>query len=147
MTDADSPRAAGPAPRPCESCPYRQDVPSAVWHPDEYAKLRAYDADTAYQPPQLFLCHQYNRDAPRAPVCAGWVGCHGEELLALRLAVVRGDLDDAAFSDAVTYQSPVALFESGAAAAAHGVRDAADPDEDAQALALKITRRRSDISE
>ena len=30
-------------PKPCASCPYRCDVPSGVWHPDEYAKLEVYD--------------------------------------------------------------------------------------------------------
>jgi hypothetical protein len=32
-----------PAPKPCESCPYRKDVPSGVWSEGEYRKLPQYD--------------------------------------------------------------------------------------------------------
>ncbi|WP_336794377.1 DUF6283 family protein [Gordonia malaquae] len=53
-------KVTSPAPRPCESCPYRRDVPSGVWAESEYEKLRAYDAPTGEQPVRLFLCHQYD---------------------------------------------------------------------------------------
>ena len=60
-----------PARTPCATCPYRTDVPSGVWAPEEYAKLLAYDEETAYQPLSVFLCHQVD-----GRVCAGWAGCH-----------------------------------------------------------------------
>lgn len=83
----------GPAPQPCASCPYRRDVASGIWAAEEYAKLPAYDTDTPFQPANLFLCHQTSAGDPRARVCAGWVGCHGSDLLALRLAASRGIVD------------------------------------------------------
>lgn len=73
----------GPAPKPCASCPYRRDVPSGVWHPDEYTKLRRYDEDTSQQPAGLFICHQTDAENDARRVCAGWVGCHGDQLLGL----------------------------------------------------------------
>lgn len=136
---------AGPAPRPCGSCPYRRDTPSGVWAVVEYSKLVNYDADTAYQPPDLFLCHQTSAEDTRARLCAGWVGCHGEELLALRLAAARGELAGADLEATFGYRSPVPLFGSGTDAAAHGVRDIADPDHDAREAIAKIAARRDDL--
>lgn len=132
----------GPAPNPCASCPYRCDVPSGIWAAEEYDKLAAYDADTAYQPPNLFLCHQTGADDAQARLCAGWVGCHGDELLALRLAACRGSLTGDALEAAFTYSTDVPLFASGAAARAHGVRDIESPDPTAVRAMAKIARRR-----
>ena len=109
---------AGPAARPCGSCPYRRDVPSGVWHASEYRKLPAYDNDTMGQPPHLFLCHQQD-----GRVCAGWAGCHdGAHLLALRVAAMSG---------------------SGAEAAAHGLADVDQPDERACRTIDTLTRKRA----
>ena len=47
-----------PAKRPCGSCPYRRDAPSGIWSREEYEKLPEYDKPTAYQPPQVFMCHR-----------------------------------------------------------------------------------------
>ena len=129
---------AGPAPRPCSSCPYRCDVPSGVWEAVEYDKLPSYDHATASQPLDLFLCHQTNSDSPGARLCTGWVGCHGQELLALRIAVIRGRVDPAVMD----YETDVPLFESGAAAAEHGKARIAEPDGRALAVMGKITTRR-----
>lgn len=41
---------------PCSSCPYRRDVPSGVWHREEYEKLLQYDDSTEILP--AFMCHQ-----------------------------------------------------------------------------------------
>lgn len=131
-----------PAPRPCASCPYRRDVPSGIWHRDEYAKLRRYDAPTAEQPTQVFLCHT----AP-GRVCAGWAGCHdGAHLLALRMAMLTEamDLDD--IDATIDYVSPVPLFGSGAEAADHGEAEIAEPGRDAVHAMAKITRGRRDVS-
>lgn len=135
-------RPKGPAPAPCASCPYRRDAPSGLWAAEEYAKLVRYDADTAGQPPNLFLCHQTSAGDPRARLCAGWVGCHGDGLLALRLAAARGGIDPDTATEAFRYSTTVALFDSGAAAAAHGIRDIAVPGPAAQAAITKIAGHR-----
>lgn len=135
----------GPAPRPCQSCPYRRDVPSGVWAASEYAKLTAYDRDTADQPAEMFLCHQNPPDTAQSRLCAGWAGCHGDQLLALRLAGARRDLPPEVVQAAMTYVSPVPLFDSGAAAARHGVRDLTAPGQRASAVIDAIVRRRPDV--
>lgn len=134
MTRSDS--VEGPAVVPCGGCPYRLDSPSGLWDPVEYAKLPQYDVDTPYQPPQLFMCHL--RDGR---VCSGWAGCHDPvQLLAVRVAAVVGDLDDAALLDVLNYTSPVPLHPSGTAAAAYGMRDVEDPGPDAIAYAGRLRR-------
>lgn len=134
---------SGPAPRPCISCPYRRDVPSGVWHPEDYAKLALYDVPTGDQPTALFLCHQNDHDADRTRVCAGWVGCHGVELLALRFAAIdHGPEFAAACWD---YRSPVPLFASGAEAASHGMAEVLNPGDRAVEMIRKIVRVRSDL--
>jgi hypothetical protein len=127
-----------PAPRPCDSCPYRLDVPSGIWHPDEYRNLPLYDEDTAYQPTNVFLCHQQN-----GRVCAGWAGCHdGEHLLALRLAVAFGTLTPDDVEAVIDYVSPIPLWSSGVEAAEHGMADIPKPGVDAQRAIDKLARRR-----
>lgn len=131
-------KALPPAPRPCVSCPYRCDVPSGVWHPDEYAKLPAYDRETMHQPTGLFLCHQVD-----GRVCAGWAGCHdGTQLLALRLAVVLGSLTSDEVDEVIDYVSPVELFASGTEAAEHGMAEVEMPTTAAVAVMDRITRKR-----
>jgi hypothetical protein len=127
------------AQRPCVSCPYRRDVPSGVWHPDEYAKLPAYDRPTAEQPTGVFICHQDPGD-PR--LCAGWVGCHGDESLALRLATALGKLTDVDAEAVFGYVSPVPLFGSGSEAAAHGMRGVVAPTPTAKQAINKLLRQR-----
>ncbi len=122
---------------PCPSCPYRLDVPSGVWHPEEYARLASYDGDMLSQALAgafgLFFCHQADGN-----LCAGWAGCHDmTETLAARLSTA--DLDPAVFA----YESPVPLFASGAEAAAHGMRDAEKPGAEALAMIRKIVRVRA----
>ncbi len=123
---------------PCRSCPYRRDVPSGVWAASEYDKLPGYDGEIMQQIAHgctgLFMCHQ--RDGR---LCAGWVGAHGpENLLALRLhgATVAPSVWE--------YVSPVPLFASGAAAAAHGRRKIARPDVDAQRVIGRLLRKRGE---
>ncbi|MGW4372017.1 DUF6283 family protein [Nocardia takedensis] len=69
-------------------CPYRRDVPSGIWDHTEYRKLRAYDNELPDQPAALFQSHQQDAGDDRRRMCAGWVGCHGPTLLALRLALI-----------------------------------------------------------
>jgi hypothetical protein len=144
----DDKQIGPPAPRPCTSCPYRRDVPSGVWHASEYAKLPRYDAETGAQPRGLFQCHQNDSDDSRRRICAGWAGCHdGDELLALRLAVIFGRISQETAQATVNYQSPIPLFESGAEAAMHGVRGINAPDSGALQAIEKIRRVRGDIIE
>ncbi|MBQ0896750.1 hypothetical protein KBX37_27275 [Micromonospora sp. U56] len=113
----------GPATAPCGTCPYRRDVPSGVWDASEYSKLPDYDQPTALQPPGLFLCHQAD-----GRVCAGWAGCHDtDNLLALRLAALHA-MDPDEVTATRDYVCPVPLFDSGAAAAAHGMAGIDNPD-------------------
>jgi hypothetical protein len=135
-----------PAPRPCQSCPYRRDVPSGVWAAEEYVKLAAYDADTASQPTGLFQCHQNQAGDRRARMCSGWVGTHGgDHLLAVRLAALRGDLTAEEAGRVMDYSSPVPLFDSGEEAAVHGMADIGEPGDRARAMIEKIVRNRPDI--
>lgn len=137
-----------PAPRPCASCPYREDVPAGIWADSEYEKLPAYDEPTYAQPPGLFLCHQQDRDSDRARVCSGWAGCHDmDQSLALRMAVdVSGKVSVETAEAIVDYVSPVPLFASGAEAAAHGRSAIEAPGEDAVEAIQKIERVRNDVT-
>lgn len=129
-----------PAPRPCESCPYRCDVPSGVWAAEEYDKLRDFDNPLGARMLMLFQCHQEDGVSPRARLCAGWVGCHGADSIAMRLAV-RDGLDRSVFE----YSSPVPLFASGAEAADHGQADIERPGDAATRVIDKVLRARPDV--
>lgn len=133
MTNTDAP--ARPRKTPCASCPYRQNVPSGVWHEDEYAKLERYDAETGSQPAAVFMCHQGAGD-----VCAGWLG-HTDpaELLAVRIGIISGSLDESC----ATYETDVPLFASGAEAAAHGRAAIKNPDDRAVQAIRKIVQVRA----
>lgn len=141
-----SAKTGPPAPRPCQSCPYRRDVPSGIWAREEYEKLRAYDRETGHQPLALFQCHQHDADSPTRRMCAGWVGCHGDDLLALRLACATGDISPETFEAAVNYDPHVPLFASGSEAADHGQAEILHPSRAARAYSAKIVRRRTDLS-
>lgn len=142
MTDRDM-SVGGPAPRPCASCPYLLDVPSGIWAREQYIKLIAYDHPTWDQPPNLFLCHQTAADDDRARLCAGWVGCHGSQLLALRLPHLSLTDDDRALAQ--RYVSAIPLFPNATAAATHGLRDIDSPSEEARRMIGKIGLRRPDV--
>ncbi|MGW4369792.1 DUF6283 family protein [Nocardia takedensis] len=136
-----------PAPRPCASCPYRRDVPSGIWDHSEYQKLRRYDNDTADQPVALFQCHQHDADDQQRRMCAGWVGCHGHHLLALRLALMQARISPHTFAAAADYHSPTPLFASGSAAADHGETDLHTPTAEAAHAITKIQRARTDLTD
>lgn len=128
-----------PARRPCDTCPYRRDVPSGVWDRSEYAKLPRYDEPTIEQPEGVWRCH-----TSPVRVCAGWAGCHdGDELLALRIALLLGAMTPETAEAVRDYTSPVPLFASGAQAAAHGLRDIDAPGPQARAAIAKIEGLRS----
>lgn len=145
MTPSSNEAAGPPAPRPCISCPYRRDVPSGVWDFDEYEKLRDYDNDMATQPNALFQCHQTDADADTRRLCAGWAACHGDNLLALRTALIAERISPATFEATINYRSPNPLFDTGTDAADHGQADIPNPSPAAQRAIDKISRRRSDL--
>ncbi|MFD5015348.1 DUF6283 family protein [Streptomyces chartreusis] len=93
----------------------------------------------------MFQCHQADADSTARRICAGWAGCHGDGLLALRVALIEGRIDEATFAAAAAYQPPIALFGSGSEAADHGQADIHWPDGEAARLIAKIARTRSDL--
>lgn len=116
---------------PCGSCPYRKDVPSGIWERQEYEKLPLYDAETTMQPLGVFMCHQ--RDGC---ICGGWLMTHDREhLLALRLQ--HQNLDPSVWN----YAPKIEVFESGAAAAVHGIAGIDDPSPDAQRKIAGLIRQ------
>lgn len=128
--------AATPRRRPCASCPYRRNVPSGIWDETEYAKLREYDGETWEQSAAVFMCHHAEGD-----VCAGWLGHRDPaDLLAVRLGILNGIIDPARAS----YTTSVPLFETGAAAAEHGIHDIEDPSTEAINAIDKLTRVRTE---
>lgn len=133
--------AESPAPRPCTSCPYRCDVPSGIWAASEYAKLLTYDQPTFDQPGGLFLCHQNPAGSEHDRLCAGWVACHGDQLLGLRMAISMGHLEESVLD----YVTDVAVFASAAEAVAHGCRDIERPSAEASEAVRKIAARRPDV--
>lgn len=123
--------------QPCETCPYRRDVPSGVWAAEEYAKLPEYDKPTGDQPPFAFFCHT----SPNF-LCTGWAVVHGKnpkrgyELLSLRLAASLGHPLEKILA------TTVPLFKSGAAAAKHGLKDIDHPSLRARRAVRKVETAR-----
>ncbi len=121
-----------PAPNPCGSCPYRRDVPSGLWEGEEYEKLIDYDGDTAEQPIGVFLCHRQDGRA-----CAGWVAVHDmDNSLALRLGCASGHIEDP--EPFLDYETSTPVWNSGAEAAEHGLRDVRNPSPDARRAIDKL---------
>ncbi|MEW2260778.1 DUF6283 family protein [Streptomyces sp. NPDC047869] len=136
-----------PAPRSCASGPYRTDVPSGVWSQEEYSKLRLYDGPTWTQPPGLFLCppaRPRRLPRPRLRLLGGLPRRRPPPRLARRAAA--GDIDLETAEAIRDYVSPVALFASGAEAAAHGMREITRPGPDARRTIAKIRRTRADLT-
>lgn len=127
--------AAKPRKNPCASCPYRKNVPSGIWDASEYQKLPAYDGEIFEQSADaVFMCHQDD-----GCVCSGWLA-HCEDpadMLAVRIGLMRGVLDPVCLD----YTTDVPLFESGAAAATHGLEHINEPQAAAMEAAAKIVRK------
>ena len=125
-----------PRTTPCGSCPYRRDCPSGIWDQSEYDKLKQYDAETFAQPPGVFMCHDKRDDVT---LCRGWLDTHPkDQSLALRLAVSIGEAEEAIFD---LPPSGVPVFESGAAAAAHGMKGIRRPSVKAIKMISKLQRK------
>lgn len=125
----------GVAKAPCKSCPYRQDVPSGVWAPEEYEKLPTYDGEIIDQLQAgalgLFMCHQKD-----GCLCAGWLATHGtDNLLALRM-------NGAKVKDEVWgYKTKVPVWSSGQEACDHGLADIEQPGDQANRVINRLTRK------
>lgn len=121
--------------RPCETCPYRRDVPSGLWAATEYEKLPKYDVPTEEHTEAVFMCH-----SDLESLCRGWVDCHlsrGNEFepLSLRIFELRhGPLGWKGPSD-------VPVFDSGAEAAAHGLKDIEEPGPEACKKINKLVKK------
>lgn len=127
-----------PAVNPCGSCPYRKDVPSGVWAPEEYEKLPKYDGETFTQPFSVFMCHQQD-----GRLCAGWVATHDmDQCLGIRMNHYR--IDD--LEAVLDYTTPTPLWASGEEAAAHGMAAVENPDAKAQAVVAKLLRQGKALS-
>lgn len=125
-----------PAKSPCGSCPYRKDVPSGVWAPEEYEKLPLYDGPLITQPVGAFFCHQQD-----GRLCAGWVGCHDmDDSLGLRMAHSHGHISTEGAQAAVDYVSRVPLWESGQAARDHGMAEVDAPSPKAERIVQKLVK-------
>jgi hypothetical protein len=114
---------------PCPACPYRRDVPSGVWAPEEYDKLRRYDAPTADQPTAAFLCH-----ATIEHLCHGWAVVHSQRGHPFDLLALRRMLHDAKVPEVAA----VPLFSSGNEAADHGQREVCSPSPAAEEAMAKL---------
>lgn len=128
--------------RPCPTCPYRRACPSGIWDASEYTRLIDYDGEIHEQAMAgacgLFACH-----CTPGQLCAGWLGHRDpSELLAVRLGLASGRLDPGI----VDYRTDVELWRSGAEAAAHGLRDLAEPGAAAREAVRKIMRIRPDVT-
>ena len=122
-----------PRKTPCGSCPFRVNVPSGIWDASEYEKLLGYDGEIFEQTATaVFLCHQQD-----GCLCSGWLGHRdANDLLAVRLGLSRGELDERARD----YTTEVPLFGSGAEAAEHGLADIENPGTKAHEVMDKIIR-------
>lgn len=131
---------AGPADQPCRWCPFRRDVPSGIWAPEEYAKLAARDVETVYQPVEIFACHLYGK-GERRRYCAGAAGCYdADHLLALRVGLMNGEITPEVADQIRTYVSPVPLFSTGVEAALHGMAEITNTSTEARAAMDKLNK-------
>ena len=119
-------------PRPCESCPYRQDCPSGVWDASEYEKLRKFD--TSFET-GIFLCHQSTAKGSNL-LCRGWLSVHRDSI-AVRLGVIRGRIDPKE-----PYRDPqVALYSNGNEAADAGIKRIANPGKKSRQMIQKLVAK------
>jgi hypothetical protein len=132
-----------PLKKPCATCPYRRDVPSGVWAPEEYAKLPRYDLPTPEQPTGAFGCHQAN-----GHLCSGWAAVHDmDECLSLRLAVSLQWMSQQDYEATLDYATDVPLYSSGKEAFIAGMAHVGDPSPEAQqAQQVLIRKWRRDLA-
>lgn len=84
------------------------------------------------------MCHDAKDGST---ICRGWLDVHPiGDLLALRLAATRGMIS---YELVDLPPSGVPVFESGAAAAEHGMAEIDDPSDPALRVIDKLTKRRA----
>lgn len=78
--------------RPCDECPWRVDAEPGRFTQERWEALMDSDATEAPQAmgAPLFACHKTPAGEERA--CAGWLAQVGHRHLAVRLAVISGDV-------------------------------------------------------
>ena len=127
--------------KPCESCPYRKDVPRGIWDKSEYEKLRDYDdGPQGQQSFSAFLCHhspQIGQDA----VCRGWLSVHSESV-AVRLMIIKGTVTP----EQVYAETPCELYASGNEAADAGIKGIKRPSIKAREAIGKLTKAKASRS-
>lgn len=119
---------------PCGSCPYRKDTPPGVWHPDEYAKLPAWDNPMEMHA-GVFMCHQ-SALGQKDSACRGWFEVHHENVGVRMAAAAR-------LTVAQREPTKIPLYASGAEACAAGMRGVRRPNAAAKSLIGKITKARA----
>jgi hypothetical protein len=125
-------------PCPCDTCPYRRDAPSGIWHETEYAKLTTFspaDPDTGLPNLGIFLCHQ---PSGVKTLCRGWLTVE-QDSLAVRLLLIQKRVTPAD----VFRPARVPLYATGAEAAAAGLKDVREPGGMALAAVARLTKKRA----
>ncbi|MEV6391478.1 DUF6283 family protein [Nocardia xishanensis] len=92
-----------------QQCPYRRCPQRHLAHRrvrEATSRRQRHRVATA----RLFHGHQTDLDSNQRRRCAGWIGCHGPDLLAVRLALLDGRISPDTFETTVEYRSPVPLF-------------------------------------
>lgn len=96
--------------KPCETCPYRRDVPAAFWSEVEFQKVLAGEASFFGA---VFACHkQIALDDGRQALCAGFVldqKKRGVPSIALRVMLRKPDV--AEMFDKVEPPDGVEMFD------------------------------------
>lgn len=84
--------------RPCANCPWRRDAAPGEFPASRYEALTATSGSPGNEVPigaPLFACHKTAEGKEIA--CAGWLAAVGRYHLGMRVAVLDGRLDPAAF--------------------------------------------------
>lgn len=77
------------ATRTCAECPWRKDVPVGRFPPERFERLRSTVQQGFGQP--VFACHKSTEGKDVA--CVGFLLVEGCQNFAVRLAIIRGDVD------------------------------------------------------
>lgn len=85
---------------PCQSCPYRKDTPTMLWHRSEFENLLRQDANELGG--HVFGCHKFRKQpSEEHRYCVGWLldqQRRGYPSIQLRLSLIK----DADLQKAVT---------------------------------------------
>lgn len=86
--------------RPCENCPWRLDVEPGEFAASRYEELRATapgpNGESVLLGEPMFACHKSREDEEFT--CAGWLAVCGADHVAVRLLVIRGEMDASVLS-------------------------------------------------